>query len=107
MSTRKTKEEKERLIADYKASGLSMTKWCKANGIAVSSLAGWINVKKSDITNPKSKAKFVEVILSAELPANSTSNIIVEYKSFKITIPSDADLKLLENTLKAVVQLNV
>ena len=45
MSTRKTKEEKERLIADYKASGLSMTKWCKANGIAVSSLAGWINVK--------------------------------------------------------------
>ena len=107
MSKKRTKEEKEKIIADYKASGLSITKWCNANGIALSTLSGWINGKKTNTSASKSKAKFVEVILPTELPADNTANIIVEYKSFKITVPANIELVALENTLRAVVQINV
>ena len=107
MSKKITKEEKEKIIADYKTSGLSMTKWCNANGIAPSTLSGWINGKNTNSSTSKNKAKFEEVILPTELPADNNANIIVEYKSFKITVPANIELVSLENTLRAVVQINV
>ena len=38
----RTKEEKVKLIEEYKASGLSMNKWCIANGIATSTMSTWL-----------------------------------------------------------------
>jgi len=107
MSKRRTKEEREKIVADYKASGLSMKKWCNANDIAPSTLSGWINVKNTNSSTSKCKAKFVEVLLPTELPADNTANIIVEYKSFKITVPANIEFVALEKTLRAVVQINV
>ena len=63
MATRRTKEEKIKLIADYETSGLSLSEWCATNGISKSTFAGWIRNTKSDVRAPKSKAKFVEVTL--------------------------------------------
>ena len=37
------------------------------NSISKSTFAGWICSTKSDVRTPKSKAKFVEVTISAEL----------------------------------------
>ena len=95
MSNRKTKEEKEKIIFDYTASGLSMTKWCKANGIATSTLAGWINGKKAYTTKPKTNAKFVEFMLPADTPNDNAVNIIIDYKSFKITVPNSVEFHCL------------
>ena len=49
MATRRTKEEKLKLIADYEASSLSMSEWCNANDISKSTLAGWIQSTKADV----------------------------------------------------------
>ena len=113
MATRRTKEEKLKLISDYEASGLSMIEWCNANGISKSTFAGWIRSTKDDVRTPKSKAKFVEVTMPAELQEHSelqsknTTDITVEYKSFKITIPENVDIGTLENILKVVLQADV
>ena len=113
MATRRTKDEKLKLIADYEMSGLSMTEWCKVNGISKSTFAVWIKSAKSDVTNPKSKARFVEVALVTELPekpepqSKNTADITVEYKAFKITLPANVDARAVENILKAVVQADV
>ena len=61
MATRRTKEEKLKLISDYEASGLSLSEWCATNGISKSTFAGLIRSTKDDVRTPKSKAKFVEV----------------------------------------------
>ena len=113
MTTRKTKDEKLKLIADYEASSLSMTEWCTANSISKSTFAGWIRNTKADVKTPKSKAKFVEVTPpkglqeQPELQAKNTADITVEYKAFKITIPANVDIGTLENILKVVLQANV
>ena len=113
MATRRTKEEKLKLIADYEASSLSMTEWCTANSISKSTFAGWIRSTKDDVTKPKNKAKFVEVTIPAklqehsELQSKNTTDITVEYKAFKITIPANVDIGTLENILKVVLQTNV
>ena len=113
MATRRTKEEKLKLIADYEASSLSMTEWCATNGISKSTFAGWIRSTKSNIRKAKSKAKFVEVTpptgLQEQLEpqARNTADITVEYKAFKITIPANIDIGTLENILKVVLQADV
>ncbi|MEE1282421.1 MAG: hypothetical protein UHK60_09260 [Acutalibacteraceae bacterium] len=113
MATRRTKDEKLKLIANYETSGLSMIEWCNANGISKSTFSGWIRNTKSDVRTPKSKAKFVVVtppIGLQEQPepqARNTADITVEYKAFKITIPANVDIGTLENILKVVLQANV
>ena len=113
MATRRTKEEKLKLIADYESSSLSMTEWCTANNISKSTFAGWIRSTKFDVRTPKSKAKFVEVTPPTGLQeqpepqARNTAGITVEYKAFKITIPANVDIGTLENILKVVLQANV
>ena len=83
MATRRTKEEKLKLIADYEASGLSMSEWCNTNGISKSTFAGWIRSTKDDVRTPKSKPKFVEVTLPTELQerpelqSKNTTDVVV------------------------------
>lgn len=90
MTTKRTKEEKLKLISSYEASGLSKGAWCKANGILISTFTDWICSTKSDIRNPKSKKRIVEGTFPAGLQGQpepqtkNTTKIIVEYKSFKM-----------------------
>ncbi|MEE1155047.1 MAG: hypothetical protein UH241_07820 [Acutalibacteraceae bacterium] len=71
MATRRTKDEKLKLIADYEESGLSLSEWCATNGISKSTFAGWIRSTKADVRTPKSKTKFVGVTIPAELQEHS------------------------------------
>ena len=43
----------------------------------------------------------------SELQSKNTTDITVEYKSFKITIPANIDIGTLENILKVVLQADV
>lgn len=42
MAKRKTLEEKEALIEEFKASGLIIKKWCKISSISPSIFRGWM-----------------------------------------------------------------
>ena len=57
MATRRTKEEKLKLIADYEESSLSLSEWCATKGISKSTFAIWFRSRKADVSKPKSKAK--------------------------------------------------
>ena len=55
MATRRTKDEKLKLIADYEESGLSLSEWCATNGISKSTFAGWIRSTRMMLQNLKTK----------------------------------------------------
>ena len=57
----RTNEEKQKLIEEFKASGLSMNKWCQANGIATSTMSTWLGPKRKNKIKQIKKAKFIEV----------------------------------------------
>lgn len=112
----RTKEEKVKLIEEYKASGLSMNKWCIANGIATSTMSTWLTKtsdknkksKKIKVANKtKKKAKFVEVTTPINTAVATDSKVILEYKDFKISISDSLDVLLLKDILKVVTELNV
>ena len=48
MAIRKAKEEKLKLIADYEASGLSMSEQCNTNGILISTFTD-VTVKNQEV----------------------------------------------------------
>jgi hypothetical protein len=107
MVTRKTNDEKLRLISDHEASGLSKVEWCTANGISTSTFAGWIRSTKTNVTKPKNEARFVEVTFLTKWQEKNTADITVEYKSINITISANVYIRTLENTFKVVLQSNV
>ena len=77
---KRTKEEKQKLVSEFKKSGLSKVQWCQNNNIPVSTFNGWIfpNNQKT-----KEKCQFVEI----NVPTAKTELISIEYKNFKINIP--------------------
>lgn len=109
----RTKEEKLKLIEEYKASGLTMNKWCLANGIATSTMSTWLaktnNKKKKTKTTSKAKkkVKFVEVTTPINTAVATDNKVILEYKDFKIFISDSLDVLLLKDILKVVTELNV
>ncbi len=112
MRKSRSKEEKLKLIEDYKASGLSMSKWCAANGIATSTMHTWLastnNKKnKSKTTKSNKKAKFIEVPKATMAKSLDNNKVTLEYKDFKISISDSHDILLLKDILKVVTELNV
>lgn len=103
MNTRRSKEEKERLIEDYKSSALSITEWCVLNNIPRSTMAEWLNRKSKE----KSETKFIEVTIPDASHTKQTSHLTINYKDFKISVHEEVDFRLLENTLRVVTRLNV
>ena len=108
----RSKEEKLKLIENYKASGLSMSKWCAANGIATSTLSTWLastnnKKKKTKSTKSNKKAKFIEVPKTTMVKTLDNNKVTLEYKDFKISISDSQDILLLKDILKVVTELNV
>ena len=109
----RTKEEKLKLIEDFKSSELSMNKWCIENNIATSTMSTQLaktnNKKKKTKNKSKSnkKAKFVEVTTPIKNAIKSDSIVTLEYKNFKISISDSLDVLLLKDILKVVTELNV
>ena len=102
---KRTKEEKQNLVSDFKKSGLSKVQWCQNNNIPVSTFNGWIfpNNQKT-----KEKCKFVEInIPTNETNTIKTESISIEYKDFRINIPQNIDSATLLEILKGIIKSNV
>lgn len=101
----RTNEEKQKLVSEFKESGLSKVQWCQNNNIPISTFNGWLFPKKQ---NSKNKCKFVEINISTEESDKSkTEPITIEYKDFKINILQNIDAVVLTEILKGVIQANV
>ena len=62
---RRSAEERERLIAEYRASGLSRREFAQQNGINPLTFHGWFNKKLRRPGNRNSEVKFVEASVVA------------------------------------------
>ena len=111
MKKSRSKEEKLKLIEDFKASGLSMSKWCAINGMATSTMSTWLaknnNKKKTKTVKSNKKAKFIEVPKTTMAKSLDNNKVTLEYKDFKISVSDSQDMLLLKDILKVVTELNV
>lgn len=104
-NNKRTKEEKQKLVSEFKKSGLSKVQWCQNNNIPVSTFNGWIFPKNQ---KAKEKCKFVEI----NIPTDKTNTIkiepiSIEYKDFKVNIPQNIDSATVSEILKGVIKANV
>ena len=104
-NNKRTKEEKQKLVSEFKKSGLSKVQWCQNNNIPVSTFNGWIFPKNQ---KAKEKCKFVEInIPTNETNTIKTESISIEYKDFRINIPQNIDSATLLEILKGIIKSNV
>ena len=102
---KRNKEEKQKLVSEFKKSGLSKVQWCQDNNIPISTFNGWLfpNNQKT-----KEKCKFLEInVPTDKTNKHKTESISIEYKDFKINIPQNIDSEAITEILKGVIKANV
>jgi hypothetical protein len=95
---RYTIEEKELVISEWKASGLSRTAFAKANRIGLQTLLNW--------TSPDKDEAAVEIPLERAYEAEGNEYVIIEKRGMVIRVPAEAGDKLLPIVIKAMGALS-
>ena len=109
MAKRRTLEEKECLIKEFKNSGHSIKKWCETSGISPSTMSGWIN-QKTQRKHLNNDIRFIEVpntIPESIAATASITSIIIKCNSVEIEVTENTDFNLLRNIIKVVKSVNV
>ena len=102
---KRNKEENNKLVSEFKKSGLSKVQWCQDNNIPISTFNGWLfpNNQKT-----KEKCKFLEInVPTDKTNTHKTESISIEYKDFKINIPQNIDSEAITEIFKGVIKANV
>ena len=97
-----SREERLRLIEDFKSSNLTVVQWCLGNGFKPDKFHRLLqtekNYVKNSINRKKSKLSLIPVVLEDE--ALCFDNVLrIEAGKFRIEVSKNTDPKLLKNTL--------
>ena len=90
-------------IADYKASGLTMSAWCTANQVTLEQFKYWNRKLKpiaSDAVSPA--ACFIPVSVADSVPPHSASSLVVHVGHASITLQKGFDPQLLREAVEAL-----
>ena len=95
---RRTRQEREALVKQWRASGKKMTAWCSEQQIPVTTFCGWAYPKRSLKRNKIiARSDFTE--LKNELP---TAKVIIEWRGCKIHIEAETASVILEKCLPII-----
>lgn len=92
------KQEWMTRIADYRASGLTMTAWCQAHSFSKEQLKYWI--RKTKTTSPSKRPQhFVPLTTTEE---SAVSSLIVHIGKARIELHAGFDPQLLREVVQAL-----
>ena len=83
-----SRAEAERIIADYKKSGLSRPEYCRKNNVKLNTFNWWMKRHNDSAKNPPSRKTFLRVS-----PPASSDTIRVADSELTIDFPSGTRLK--------------
>ncbi len=95
---RRTRQEREALVKQWRASGKKMTAWCSEQQIPITTFCGWAYAKRSLKENKMiARSDFTE--LRNEVP---TAKVVIEWRGCKIHIDCEAASTILEKCLPII-----
>jgi hypothetical protein len=91
-------------IADYKASGLTMSAWCTTQHFSLHKLKYWIRQLKDDSPSAvtTSPARWVPLSVTDQSLAISASSLVVRVGQASIELRADFDPHLLRKIVQAL-----
>jgi hypothetical protein len=100
--TRRTWEEREALVRQWRESGKKMSDWCRERQIPITTFCGWAYRKKRPNRNTiVSRSDFTE--LKNEV---SGAKVLIEWLGCKIHIDSQNASQILEKCLSIIGRLS-
>lgn len=103
-----TKREKHRQewtvrIADYKASGLTMSAWCAANHCTMDQLKYWLRRFRNGSSSASSHTRFVPLTVDDLADATGTSSsLVIRIGQASIELRAGFDPHLLRKVVQAL-----
>ena len=74
-NARRTADEWNHIIADFRRSGLSMQAYCKQNQLAMATFSKWKNRLAHPAPEAKQAPSFVPLVRADQTPSQTTSSI--------------------------------
>lgn len=115
--------ERAELLLAYRHSGLSQKEWCRAQGVAISTLGRWLKLEKEQV-NSQTAQGWAPVAVSPPVreesdrlclnpksmmvtvsPPVQEQTILLKSGKFSITVGKNTDRKLLSEVLALLVTL--
>jgi hypothetical protein len=91
-------------IAEYKASGLSVSAWCKAHGLKPHRLWYWLRALKTEEASSQPCSEWLPVRIGAHRD-NSVSSLVIRVGHAAIEVSSGFDQALFLDVVKALTSL--
>lgn len=100
MNKRKSKKEWEKIVEEFKTSGLNLSAWCRKNNVSKSTIYPY--VKKFNSSKNPSEQNWVSV----PIPQNTeTATFSLKVGAATLDIKKDFDKNALEDILAVVMKL--
>lgn len=100
MKKRYNKEEREKTVLEFQASGLERKIFAKQEGISTNTLGNWINGKQGNINK---SPKFIKVAIPES--DKKISEVKIHFKEFQIIMDDNTNDDLLLRALRGVRSL--
>lgn len=100
MNRNELKSQKEAMVDNYRASGLTAARWCEENQVKLSNLRYWITKQNRQETFHNTEAAFVEF---SPLPEAAPLSVCIG--AFRIELNPGFDALLLRDVVQALKSL--
>src|SRR4051812_17308822 len=98
-------EEWERRIADFKASGMSQSKWCETHGINLHKLRYWLKRINRPHLEQETTTTWAPIAIQDETPHVSSETIQIKVGQATIEVKADFNPIFLANVVKVLKTL--
>lgn len=101
--------EWEKLILDYKTSGLTRKEWCNKHNKSIDQLKYWKKriVIKEDNKQPELSSSWVDVSNNViDKPLNINSGITIDFNWGRISIDNDFNCDMLTKVMEVIKNVN-
>ena len=92
----------EKRVEDFKSSGLSLSEWCKENGVKKTTMSYYCYDRprnQADKRNMEQNLSLIPVVLKDDLPSSDNSSIEIKIGNASIKVDMNTDLSFLKKVL--------
>jgi hypothetical protein len=102
MINRRSEAEWKKIVADYKAGGLSVKKWCENNQLKLNTFKYWLS-RINKLSNSETNICFAELKIPEDTRKHKvSSSVTIRYENFAMDISEKTDLVFLAEVIKTL-----
>jgi len=96
------KQNRDKLLSSYRASGQTQAGWCAANDVKVKTLQYWLRREREQAKDSDTSASWVALNVKGDLAPSAMTGLVVHAGAFRIELNQQSDLALFQHVMQSL-----